>query len=316
MKRSRFIDSRLKKWLGAALISSALVFASSYGFAQDDQGGDAQGSRASVLYPGAQYTASHVYTTLDRIDALAASLQATLGGFIVNSTDNYRITPTPSSAKAVLLSTPAGTFGMFAFHAPMPYAFGEDRIGYYVKDIDSAVRKALRSGASVVVSKFSDPIGSDAIVRWPGGSVTQFYKTDMPSMSPPLQNVPEQRVYVSADSADAYIRGYLNFTDGRVAKVFPFADGADIGQPGNRYRRVHLTSAVGKVVVLITDGHLPYPFGKEHDGFEVGNVASALQNAVASGATVLSEPQYANGRTTAIVKFPGEFIAELHDRDF
>ncbi|MGY6126814.1 hypothetical protein ACW9YV_15345 (plasmid) [Paraburkholderia strydomiana] len=151
------------------LAFGVISIASTMTFAQNLPTVNTSISANDVLYPGEQYTATHVYTTPDKIDALATSLQATFGSTGGFSLDNYQITPTPSSAKATVLTTPVGSFSLFAFHSPVPFAFGEDRIGYYVKDIDAAVKKALQSGASVVVSKFTDPIGSDAIVRWPGG---------------------------------------------------------------------------------------------------------------------------------------------------
>ena len=40
----------------------------------------------------------------------------------------------------------------------------------------------------------------------------------------------------------------------------------------------------------MTDGHLPYPFGREVTGFQVGDLAATLTKAKAAGATVLSSP--------------------------
>jgi hypothetical protein len=129
-----------------------------------------------------------------------------------------------------------------------------------------------------------------------------------------LITIQEQRVYVSPDNVAAYISGYLRFTGGQIIKVLPLADGRDIGQPGETYQRFYLKSSVGVVDVLVTNGQLPFPYGKEHDGFQVSDVVVTVQRAVNSGATALTDPIFANGRTSAIIEFPGGFIAEVHDK--
>ncbi|WP_321968454.1 glyoxalase [Burkholderia cepacia] len=268
-----------------------------------------------VILPGAQYTATHIYTSVDKINDLVASLQAALGGGQATPVGPLQITPAPSNTKAYILTTPAGGFSIFAFYTPIPYGFGDEHVGYYVTDINAAVRKAVSNGANVVVSYFSDPVGTDAIVQWPGGIKSQFYHTNQPRSEPPLRSVPEQRVYLSGNDADKYIIGYLRFTGGRVIKDIRNANGIDIGEPNKTYRLVKLQSTIGKVTILVTDGHMPYPYGIEHDGFEVPGLAAALQNAMNLGATPLTKPIYANGRTGVIVSFPGGFIAELHEKD-
>jgi len=64
--------------------------------------------------------------------------------------------------------------------------------------------------------------------------------------------------------------------------------------------------------VLVTDGHLPYPFGRETMGYEVTDVGETFNKARASGATVLIEPYTADAREAAVVRFPGGYIAEIH----
>jgi hypothetical protein len=64
--------------------------------------------------------------------------------------------------------------------------------------------------------------------------------------------------------------------------------------------------------VLVTDGHLPYPFGHEITGYQVRDLAATLEKAKASDAKILSAPFKTNNRSSAIVEFPGGYIAELH----
>jgi predicted enzyme related to lactoylglutathione lyase len=64
--------------------------------------------------------------------------------------------------------------------------------------------------------------------------------------------------------------------------------------------------------VLVTDGHLPYPFGRELTGYEVGDLDATLAKATASGAKILSPVYAAGDRSTAMIEFPGGYIAEVH----
>ena len=71
--------------------------------------------------------------------------------------------------------TPADTLSVFGFKTPIPYPFGLERTGYLVTDMDAAVGAARAHGADVIVAPFSDPIGRDAIVQWPGGVNMQLF---------------------------------------------------------------------------------------------------------------------------------------------
>ena len=66
------------------------------------------------------------------------------------------------------------------------------------------------------------------------------------------------------------------------------------------------------MVVLVTDGHLPYPYGRETTGYEVADLASTLGKAKDAGATVLVESYASSGRSAAFVMFPGGYVAEIH----
>jgi hypothetical protein len=66
------------------------------------------------------------------------------------------------------------------------------------------------------------------------------------------------------------------------------------------------------MTVLVTDGRLPYPYGREMTGYEVSSLSGTLGKALAAGATALVEPSEADGRRAAIVQFPGGYIAEIH----
>jgi hypothetical protein len=162
-----------------------------------------------------------------------------------------------------------GIVSLFGYQTPIPYPFGMERTGYLVTDLDIAVAAARANGADVLVAPFPDRIGRDAVIQWPGGVAMQLYwHTTAPSYLP-LQTVPENRVYVSPDSADTFVRGFLGFSHGTLVSDDAHAPGIEIGRPGDVYRRVRIESMFGKITVLVTDGHLPYPYGHETTGYEV-----------------------------------------------
>ncbi len=260
---------------------------------------------------GPQYDTTHVYVAPQDFDRFVASLIATFGGTTTKQ-GVFTVTPTPSSTMSQLVMTPAGTVSVFGFKTPVPYPFGLERTGYLVTDVDEAIRAAKATGADVLVAPFNDPIGRDAIIQWPGGVNTQLYwHTTAPSYAP-LQTVPENRVYASQDRVDAFVRSFVAFSQGRVVSDEPRAPGLEIGRPTETYRRVRIESKFGKLTVLITDGHLPYPYGREMTGYQVTNLTDTLTKAKASGVDVLVPPYKTDERESAVVQFPGGYIAEIH----
>src|SRR5277367_6272141 len=271
----------------------------------------AQADETASVAVGPQYDTTHVYVAPEEFDSFVASLIATLGGR-TSKQGVFTVTPTPSSTMSQLVLTPAGTVSVFGFKTPIPYPFGLERTGYLVTDMDEAVRAAKATGADVFVAPFNDPIGRDAIIQWPGGVNTQLYwHTTVPSYTP-LQTIPENRVYVSPDRVDAFVRSFLAFSHGRAVSDEARAPGVEIGRPAETYRRVRIESKVGRLTVLVTDGHLPYPYGREMTGYEVVNLAETLAKAKAAGVDVLVPPYSTDQRDAAVVRFPGGYIAEIH----
>jgi predicted enzyme related to lactoylglutathione lyase len=214
-----------------------------------------------------------------------------------------------------LVLTPVGTLSVFGFKTSVPYPFGLERTGYLVTDLDGAVRAAEADGADVLVSPFNDPIGRDVVIQWPGGVNMQLYwHTTSPSY-PALKTIPENRVYVSPERADAFTRGFVDFSHGKVLSDDPRAPGIEIGRASDKFRRIRITSRFGLLAVFVTDGKLPYPYGREMTGYEVANLSETLKKAKAAGATVLVEPYSFDDRRTAMVQFPGGYIAEIHSID-
>jgi hypothetical protein len=178
--------------------------------------------------------------------------------------------------------------------------------------MDAAIRAARATGADVLVTPFNDPIGRDAIIQWPGGMVTQLYwHTTAPSYTP-LRTIPENRLYVSPDRVAAFTRSFLALSLGQVVSDTARAPGIEIGRPADTYRRIRIQSNFGSLAVLVTDGHLPYPYGRETTGYEVADLADTLARARAAGVAVLVAPYTADQRHAALVQFPGGYIAEIH----
>ncbi len=260
---------------------------------------------------GPQYDTTHVYVAPQDFDRFVASLIATFGGTTTKQ-GVFTVTPTPSSTMSQLVMTPVGTVSVFGFKTPVPYPFGLERTGYLVTDVDEAVRAAKATGADVLLAPFNDPIGRDAIIQWPGGVNTQLYwHTTAPSYAP-LQTIPENRVYVSQDRVDAFVSSFLAFSHGSLVSDEPRAPGVEIGRPTESYRRVRIESKFGKLTALATDGQLPYPYGREMTGYEVTNLTDTLTKAKASGVDVLVPPYKTDERESAVVQFPGGYIAEIH----
>jgi hypothetical protein len=266
---------------------------------------------APVMGIGAQYDTTHVYVAPEDVDKFVASFTATFGG---QSTKQVvvTVTPTPSSTSSQLIQTPVGTVSLFGFKTPIPYPFGAERTGYLVTDLDAAIKAARAAGADVLVNAFPDPIGRDAVIQWPGGVNMQIYwHTTKPNYAA-YEAIPENRVYVSPDRADAFVRSFLRFSHGKVVSDDTRVPGLEIGRPNDTYRRIRIESVFGKITVLVTDGLLPYPYGRELTGYEVSDLKGTLAKAKAAGVTTLVEPFSSGGRMAAMVQFPGGYFAEIH----
>lgn len=260
---------------------------------------------------GPQYDTTHVYVPQDRYDAFMKSFVATFGGKL-SAQGQFQVTPTPSKTKSQLALTPAGTVSAFGFVTPIPYPFGHERTGYLVTDMDAAVASAVRHGAVRLVTTFPDPIGRDVVVQWPGGVNMQLYwHTTKPNYAP-LAFVPENRVYLTADAAETFMKSWTGYAHAKVLEDKRSADGAEIGQPGKTYRRVRLASGYGDMLVIVSDGQLPWPYGHETTGYGVASLAETLAKATAAGVEVLVSAHAVAGRQSAIVRFPGGYIAEIH----
>lgn len=266
---------------------------------------------ASRVGVGAQYDTTHVYVAPEDVDKFVASFLATFGG---QSTKQVvaTVTPTPSSTTSQLLQTPVGTVSLFGFKTPVPYPFGAERTGYLVTDLDEAVEAAKAAGAEVLVAAFPDPIGRDTVIQWPGGVNMQLYwHTTKPSYAA-FETIPDNRVYVSPERADAFARSFLRFSRGKIISDDARAPGVEIGRPSDTYRRIRIESVFGKMTVFVTDGHLPYPYGRELTGYEVSNLKDTLAKATDTGVKILVEPFTSDLRDTALVQFPGGYVAEIH----
>lgn len=128
----------------------------------------------------------------------------------------------------------------------------------------------------------------------------------------PLQTIPENRVYLSTDKADEFVARFTKFAHGTVVSNDAKAPGVEIDRPDEFYRCIRIESPFGKMAALVTDGHLPYPYGRESMGYAVSSLSDTLDKARAAGATVLVAPYAARGRDAALVQFPGGYIAEIH----
>jgi predicted enzyme related to lactoylglutathione lyase len=260
---------------------------------------------------GAQYDTTHVYVAPADVDAFVSSFTATFGG---RSTKQVvvTVTPTPSSTSSQLVQTPVGTISVFGFRTPIPYPFGLERTGYLVSDLDQAVKAANAAGAATLVAPFDDPIGRDAVVAWPGGVNMQLYwHTKKPSYAA-FEHVPENRIYLPAESADAFVKAFVTFAHGKVVSDDRNAPATDVGRKDGTYRRIRIESGYGKATVIVTNGQLAWPYGIELTGYEVTDLDGTLGRARDSGAKVVVAAHAEGDRRAAMVEFPGGYVAEIH----
>lgn len=272
---------------------------------------DAAQTQGPSYAVGPQYDATHVYLVAADLPKFAQSFVATFGGTFAKPAV-VTVTPTPSKELWTFIQTPVGPLSVFGVTSGVPWPFGAERAGYLVTDLDGAVAAARAAGAAVLVAPWPDPIGRDVLLEWPGGVDMQLYVHTKPPSAPGLATIPENRIYVSPDRADAFLKSFLAFSVGAVTSDDAAAPGVEIGRPGETYRRVRVTSGFGKAVLLVTDGRLPWPYGRELTGYEVSDLAATLAKATATGAEVLVPAYDADHREAAIVQFPGGYIAEIH----
>ncbi|WP_448663492.1 VOC family protein [Sphingomonas sp. CJ20] len=271
----------------------------------------AQTAPAPVVSVAPQYDTTHVYVAPKDVDAFVAAFTATFGG-ASTAQHTTNVLPTDSSTTTQLVQTPVGTVSLFGFLTPIPWPFGAERTGWLVTDMDAAIRAARAAGAAVVVAPFPDPIGRDAVIQWPGGVTMQLYwHTTKPSYAP-FATVPENRVYVSPDAVDAFVRSFARFAHARTVSDDRAAPGVEVGAPGATYRRIRLESPFGRMRIAVTDGHLRWPYGRELTGYEVADLDATLAKATAAGVETLVPAFTADGRRSAMVRFPGGYIAEIH----
>jgi hypothetical protein len=292
----------------ALLMACVALFAGTGAFTAETPSLSKVGSSWAV---GPQYDSTHVYVAPEELDRFVASFVGTFGG-TASKKIVTTITPTPSETTFQFVQSPVGPLSIFGFKTPIPYPFGAERTGYLVADLDAALRAAQSDGASIIVAPFPDPIGRDAVIQWSGGVNMQLYWHTTPPSYSPLQTIPENRVYLSTGKADAFVEQFVRFSNGRIVSDDAHAPGVEIGRPTDTYRLIRIESLFGRLRVIVTDGHLPYPYGRELTGYEVANLAETLHKATTNGATVLVAPYTSGARQAALVQFPGGYIAEIH----
>ena len=205
---------------------------------------------------GPQYDTTHVYVAPEDFDRFVTSFTATFGG-TTSKQGVFQVTPTDSKTKSQLALTPAGTVSVFGFLTPIPAPFGAERTGYLVTDLDAAVASAMRHGATRLITSFPDPIGRDVVVQWAGGVNMQLYWHTTRPNYPALATVPENRIYLTADAADQFVKQWRGFAHATVTSDDKAAPGVEIGLPGKSYRRIRMTSGYGKMSVIVSVRNVP-----------------------------------------------------------
>jgi hypothetical protein len=307
--RMRQTSAAVRFALSMTLAAAALV---ATGHAEASAGDDVMAPQSASVSVGPQYDTTHVYVSNDDIDAFVNSFIATFGGF-ASPRAVFTVTPTPSKTASQYVRTPVGMLSVFAFQTPIPYPFGNERTGYLVTDMAAAVHAARAAGADVIVDTFDDPIGKDALIQWPGGLTMQLYWHTKAPVYEPLASVPDNRVYLSPHAVDGFVRRFVRFSHGKVVSDDKHADAAEIGLSGQTMRRVRLQSGFGNMLIFVTDGKLPWPYGREITGYQVADLDATLAKAQAASVKVVSQPAQSMYGRSAMLEFPGGYIAEIHE---
>ena len=254
---------------------------------------------------GPQYDSTHVYVAPDDFNRFVASSLATFGGSAGKQVV-VAVTPTPSSTISQLVTTPVGMLSVFGFKTPIPFLIPSERerTGYLVTRLGRGDLSRPRAGADVLVGPFKDPIGTGTIIQWPGGVNMQLDWHTTPPSYPALRTIPEDRVYVSTERVTAFTRSFLAFPRQNSLRCCARAWDRD-RTTDDTYRRIRIDSMFGKMTVLVTDGHLPYPYGRETTGYGVADLTDTLAKAKAADATILAGPYMADQRSASMVQFPG-----------
>jgi len=162
---------------------------------------------------------------------------------------------------------------------------------------DKAVKLEENWLGAESIERFSEMLLTHAIAAYRGG----------------LPHFKRRRIYMSTFFS-SFAKGFLAFSRGKTVSDDAQAPGIEIGRPQTTYRRIRIESTFGKLTVLVTDGQLPYPYGREITGYEVANLAATLSKGKSASVTVLVAPYQAEQRESAIVQFPGGYIAEIHSQ--
>ncbi len=199
-----------------------------------------------------QYDSTHVYVAPNDLNAFVNSFVATFGGQ-ASSPIVSSVTPVYSKTTFRYIMSPVGMLSVFAYQTPIPFPFGQERYGYLVTDMDKALIEARAAGAEVAVEPFNDPIGRDAIIQWTGGVKMQLYWHFKSPSYAPLKTIPDNRIYLSNDRADEFVRNFIRFSHGKVVEDNKQANGAEIGRPNYTFRQIRIESPFGKVQVMVTN---------------------------------------------------------------
>ena len=235
---------------------------------------------------------------------------ATFGGH-ASTPATVTVTPTSSKTVSQVVFSPVGFLSVFAFKTPIPYPFGAERTGYLVRDIDAAVAAARAVGAEVRSRPSSTPL--DATRSSAGRVVSTCSSIGIPRRrtTPPwparrktgsTPRRPRRRVYRS-----------LHAVLGRPCGLRRVA-------AGTRRRDRQLVTTTAHPASFLASvrwwpGHRwpsPWPYGREITGYETPDWPATLAKAKAAGASVLAGPYEADGRTAAMLQFPGGYIVEAH----
>ncbi|HEY1881657.1 MAG TPA: hypothetical protein VGG51_01290 [Candidatus Cybelea sp.] len=111
-------------------------------------------------------------------DALVRSLLAFSHGSLTSDDRTAPGTEVGSPGETyrrIRLTSPFGNFVLLATSGQLAYPYGRETMGYRVKDLDAALRKAEAAGAAVLVAAHPFDGGREAMLRFPGGYIVEVH---------------------------------------------------------------------------------------------------------------------------------------------
>jgi hypothetical protein len=116
-------------------------------------------------------------------------------------------------------------------------------------------------------------------------------------------------VYVASQHIDAFVDSFIATFGGQASQRAVFTVTPTPSKTASQY----VQTPVGMLSVFAFQSPIPYPFGREMTGYQVADLNETLAKAQGVGVKTLSPVNRTVEGRTAMVEFPGGYVAEIHE---